>query len=119
MDVIDFLQVTRNKKVIKRFPQAGGVGVSRILGEEKEKMGRGRGIRIERVGDWTVVIMASHLRLLSLCAWGGKLSAKQGSMVSDQGSVEACGRFRAVRAVRRARFVHGVGGLAGPQTRGL
>jgi hypothetical protein len=39
MDVIDFLQVTRNKKVIKRFPQAGGVGVSRILGEEKENKG--------------------------------------------------------------------------------
>jgi hypothetical protein len=45
-----------------------------------------------------VVIMASHLRLLPLCAWGGKLSAKQWSVVSDQGSVEACGRFRAVRA---------------------
>src|ERR1017187_3035502 len=36
-----------------------------------------------------VVIMAPHLQLLPLCAWGGKLSAKQWSVISDQWSQEA------------------------------
>jgi hypothetical protein len=34
MHVIDFLQVTMNKNVEKRFPQGRGVGVRSILGEE-------------------------------------------------------------------------------------
>src|ERR1017187_6687697 len=36
-----------------------------------------------------VVIMAPHLQLLPLCAWGGKLSAKQWSVISGQWSQEA------------------------------
>jgi hypothetical protein len=47
------------------------VGVGWILGEETEKKGlgtEGLGSRIARVGDWTVVMGASHLRLLRLCA---------------------------------------------------
>jgi hypothetical protein len=63
MQVIDFLQVTKNKMVEKRFPQAGGVGGKPNLGEETEKMeqknGTGdqeNGSRIVRAGVWTVVI---------------------------------------------------------------
>jgi len=59
--------------VKKRFPQAGGVGVSRNLGEEKEKVTRDQGLknRIERVGE-RVDIWASCLRLLLLSAREGK-----------------------------------------------
>jgi hypothetical protein len=34
MHVIDLLQVTRNKNVEKRFPQAGGVGGQVDFGED-------------------------------------------------------------------------------------
>jgi hypothetical protein len=34
MQAIDLLQVTRNKRVKKRFPQGRGVGGGWILGEE-------------------------------------------------------------------------------------
>jgi hypothetical protein len=71
MQAIDYVQVIMNKLLEKRFPQVGGVGVGRILGEETEKRGgktgtRDQGLwtRIARVGDWTVVIGASHLRLI-------------------------------------------------------
>jgi hypothetical protein len=37
MYVIDYDNVIGNKSVIKRFPQARGVGVPGFLGEEKEK----------------------------------------------------------------------------------
>jgi len=91
MQVVDTVQVTRNKMVKKRFPQVGGVGGRVDFGEESANMeqrkgtkDQEKGTRIARAGDWTVVIMASHLRLLPLCAWGGKLSAKQWSVVSDQ-----------------------------------
>jgi hypothetical protein len=66
-----------------------GVGVPGFLGEETEKTDQGNGTTIARVGDWMVVIMAPHLQLLPLCAWGGKLSAKQWSVISDQWSVES------------------------------
>ena len=41
MHPIDLLLVTRNKRVKKRFPQVGGVGGRRILGEETGKKGLG------------------------------------------------------------------------------
>jgi hypothetical protein len=56
MHTIDYVQVTRNKMVEKRFPQGRGVGVRWILGEETENKGvgtEGLGTRIARVGDWT------------------------------------------------------------------
>jgi hypothetical protein len=45
MHVVDLLQVARNKKVEKRFPQGGGVGGRVDLGEETEKKGRKTGNR--------------------------------------------------------------------------
>jgi hypothetical protein len=53
-----------------------GGGGTLLLGEEKEKRDQNRDqgpvTRIARAGDWTVVIRASHLRLLLLCAASGK-----------------------------------------------
>ena len=64
--------------VKKRFPQGGGVGGRSFLGEETGKMDGTKGTIdqgpetvIARVGDWIVVIGASHLRLLLLCAGRG------------------------------------------------
>ena len=60
------------------------------LEEETEKKGpgtEGPGTRIARVGDWTVDLWASHLRLFPLCAKGGKLSAKRIS-----GDLIGCGK---------------------------
>ena len=87
------------------------------LGEESAKMeqrkgirDQEKGIRIARVEDWIVVIVASHLRLLPLCAWRGKLSAKQwqwsvirGQWSGVSGGVRkvsgrACGTAGALRA---------------------
>jgi hypothetical protein len=38
MQVIENVQVTRNLRAEKRFPQGGGVGVGGFLGEETVKM---------------------------------------------------------------------------------
>jgi len=56
--------------------RVGGVGSGGFWGEETgkrdEKRDEGLGTRIVCVGDWTVVIGASHLRLLLFCAANGK-----------------------------------------------
>ena len=60
----------------KMISTGWGVGVEEFLGEDTTKgtKDKDQGLRTEvaRVGDWRVVIWASDLRLILLCARGGK-----------------------------------------------
>jgi hypothetical protein len=98
--------VTNNGRVKKRFPQGGGGGGQLILGEETEKRDvkkgpgtEGTGTRIVRVGDWTVVIWASHLRLLLLCAASGNYLQAPFDFAQGRLCGAASRRLRAIRFV--------------------